>query len=171
MTWKDIQGYEGRYQVSDDGQVKSLPNSRRKTELIMRNCPHIKSGQLIVNLTYSHDGVWRQRKHYVHALVLLAFRGEPATGQEGCHNDGSPANNALGNLRWDTRAGNQADRDLHGTSNKGERNASAKLDETTVRSIKCRLTAGEKVGALAKEFGLWHGAISSIKNERTWGWI
>lgn len=167
-TWKDVVGYEGRYQVSDEGQVKSLPNARRKTELILKASPHVKSGHLIVNLTDSEGGKWRQRAFYVHTLVLTAFAGFAPAGKEGCHDDDNPANNRLDNLRWDTRSGNQADRKRHGTDNAGERNGMAVLDESAVKLIKERLKKGEKVTHLAKEHGVYHGAISNIKNGRTW---
>lgn len=170
-TWKDIVGYEGRYQVSDQGRIKSLPNSRRFSELVMKLAGHPKTGHYICNLTDQFDGKWRQKSYFVHTLELAAFVGERPEGFEGCHNDGNPQNNALTNLRWDTTSSNQMDRVAHGTSNRGVRNRAAKLDEATARWIKSRLTAGEKVGALAEEFGLWHGAISAIKNERTWAWL
>ncbi|MEJ7806020.1 MAG: NUMOD4 domain-containing protein [Telluria sp.] len=167
-VWRDVVGYEGRYQVSDQGRVKSLPNARRKSELILKQSPHVKSGHMIVRLTDSYGGRWRQGNYYVHALVLTAFLCFAPTGEEGCHDDGNPANNALKNLRWDTRASNQADRTKHGTDNAGERNGQATLTEQNVRSIKTRLATGAKVGVLAKEFGVVHGAISLIKQGKRW---
>lgn len=46
-------------------------------------------------------------RHFVHRLVLTAFRGPCPTGKEGCHNDGDHTNNQLRNLRWDTHRNNQ----------------------------------------------------------------
>jgi hypothetical protein len=51
----------------------------------------------------------------VHRLVLLAFVGPCPPGQQGCHNDGHPANNLPGNLRWDTGRSNMLDKQRHGT--------------------------------------------------------
>lgn len=57
-----------------------------------------------------------ERKYqYVHILVLTAFYGPCPEGMEGCHHDGDPLNNRLGNLRWDTHVGNVSDSIRHGT--------------------------------------------------------
>lgn len=166
--WKAVVGYEGRYEVSDLGRIKSLPHGRRGFEKILKQTPHVKSGHLLVNLS---DNEQRQRVNYVHLLVLIAHVGLPPKGMQGCHNDGVPANNALSNLRWDTPTSNQADRKLHGTSNVGEQNPMAKFDEATVRVIKERLSRGELVTNLAKEYGVRHGAISLIKNGKRWAGV
>lgn len=121
-----------------------------------------------MNLTGTHEGKWNQRLFGVHALVLTAFNGACPEGHEGCHGDGNPTNNRLDNLRWGTRASNMAERTSHGADNGGERNGMAKFDEVTVRTIKLRLSLGERVTALAREFGVFHGAISLIKNGKRW---
>jgi DNA-binding XRE family transcriptional regulator len=167
--WRPVVGYEGRYEVSDLGRVRSLANKRRKSELILKQATHVKSGHLLVNLTDTHlDGRWRQTSHYVHALVLTAFSGACPVGLEGCHNDGDPANNALSNLRWDTREGNQADRVTHGTSNRGARNGQAKLDEARAHEIKRRLTAKETQASIAKAMGVSRSAVSAIATGKNW---
>lgn len=51
---------------------------------------------------------------YVHRLVLESFIGPaPSEEHDGCHGDGDRANNRLGNLRWDTKKANAADRVRH----------------------------------------------------------
>lgn len=170
--WKSVAGYEGRYEVSDLGRVRSLPNSRRRSELILKQQANVKSGHMVVNLTLTKsDGGWVQKIHYVHSLVLSAFSGECPLGHEGCHNDGNPSNNTLDNLRWGTRVSNQADRVTHGVSNRGDRNGKAKFTEADVRVIKARLITGDSVGRIAKDYGVTHGAISNINNKRTWSHI
>lgn len=56
----------------------------------------------------------RRKHHYVHRLVATAFIGEGPEGMEVCHADGNPANNHVGNLRWDTKKANGADTTRHG---------------------------------------------------------
>ena len=168
--WRDIDGYVDRYQVSNLGRVKSLPNAIRKTELLMKPQKH-PAGHLLVMLTDSVGGKYRQKRFYVHRLVLETFVGLPPLDHEACHCDGNPENNALSNLRWDTRRANQLDRRAHGTSNRGDANGGGKLTEAEVKSIKERLKRGEGVTAIAREYGVWHGAISSIKTGRNWGWL
>ena len=166
--WKDIPGYEGRYQASNLGRIKSLPNKRRFTELIMRQRPHIKTGYLQVGLT-SHDGKrWIQRLHWVAPLICLTFHGPAPVDTECCHNDGVKTNNASGNLRWDTKIGNQADRVTHGTHNIGSQNPAARLTEETARQVKAKLAAGVSVQSLAEEYDVAIPTIKNIKNGYSW---
>lgn len=59
---------------------------------------------------------------WIHRLVLETFIGPAPEGLQTRHLDGNPRNNRLDNLCWGTPKENQADRALHGTDNKGERN-------------------------------------------------
>lgn len=112
--WKPVVGYEGSYEVSDQGHVRSLDrfNSRghRIRGGVLKPAPD-HSGHL--HLRLSRDA--RSQGAYVHALVLAAFIGTRPIGQEACHNDGNPQNNRLDNLRWDSRSENARDRVRHGT--------------------------------------------------------
>lgn len=166
-VWKDVVGYEGRYQVSDLGRVKSLPNKRRKTEIIMKQAKYARTEHRVINLTSEVSGSWKQRLHYVHRLVLEAFRGPCPAGMESCHNDGNPTNNRLNNLRWDTDKSNQADRLKHGTSNRGSQNPSSILNEVDVGVIKTRLKT-ESLRAIADDYGVSHLTIKAIRNNQNW---
>lgn len=166
--WKDIPGYVGRYQASNLGCIKSLPNSRRRTELVMKLQANCRSGYLQVRLT-SHDGSgWRQRLHLVNRLVCAAFHGEPDDGMEACHRDGNHLNNSEDNLYWGTRLQNEADKTLHGTSNKGSRNWRSVLNEEQAAEIKARLRQGVKVEEIAADFSVSVSAIKNIKNGYNW---
>ena len=160
--WKDIPGYEGRYQVSNFGRVKSLPNIRRKSELILRQAA-MKSGHLMVSL-WNGNG----RSRLVHALVMEAFVGPRPAGMDCCHNDGDPANNRLSNLRWDTRSGNERDKKRHGRTNAGERNGRSKLKATDVAQIKTGIRNGVSSVELAERFDVTRGAINYIKRGESW---
>jgi hypothetical protein len=118
-TWRPIPGWEGRYEASDLGRIRSLARvvetvggwSQSYRARIMR--PSVRpDGRLRVTLCKDC------RNHYflVHRLVLLAFVGPCPDGFEACHNDGHPDNNILANLRYDTHLGNMADKDRHGTN-------------------------------------------------------
>ena len=106
--WLPIPGYEGRYEVSDLGRVRSLARKdsrgRSRRERILRGRPQAK-GHLAVAL-YA-DGV--RCDQLIHWLVLLAFVGPRPEGMDACHWNDEPADNRLANLRWDTRAANIAD--------------------------------------------------------------
>jgi hypothetical protein len=113
--WRPVVGYEGSYEVSDFGNVRSLnritDRGRQWRGRLMSPAPMGPSGYLIVTL-------WRdgsQRTHLVHRLVLSAFVGPAPEGAEGLHGIGGPADNRLSNLAWGTHSENQFDQVAHGT--------------------------------------------------------
>lgn len=112
--WLEIRGYEGFYEVSNQGRVRSVDriDSRgwqrrgRVLRLWLNAC-----GYRSVNLCKGGN----QRTRMVHQLVLEAFVGPRPEGWDSCHNDGDLANNSLANLRYDTKSGNMRDKVRHGT--------------------------------------------------------
>lgn len=74
-------------------------------------------------------------------------------------------------LRWATPKENSADREIHGTSNKGERHGISKLKSSDIPLIKKRLYIGEPQTKIARDFGVSQAAISRIKRGATWGWL
>jgi len=115
--WLPVVGYEGYYEVSDLGNVRSL--DRR---ILRRGVPAFLRGRMLRQTTVDHGRAvvslcrgGRRDLRRVSTIVLQAFVGEPPAGFEGCHNDGNPANNHLGNLRWDSHQTNMDDQYKHGT--------------------------------------------------------
>ena len=104
--WKEIQGYEGLYEVSDKGRVKSLErivkySNSDKTHTvkakILKSCKK-ENKYLIVGL--NKDGV--RRNKYVHRLVAQAFILNPENKPTVNHIDCNPLNNNVENLEWAT---------------------------------------------------------------------
>lgn len=116
-VWKPVPGYEGLYEVSSIGRVKSLPRLRVKGG-IMKLRPGNKSGCYLAVALSKHDV---RVVHYVHYLVLLAFVGPRPEGLEVRHLDGNDLNNTLGNLAYGTSAENKADVLRHGRHHLGNR--------------------------------------------------
>ena len=104
-NWKPIPGYEGRYEVSDQGNVKSFRRSRDGYILRPGRMP---GGHLSVALG-------RNNSQCVHKLVLLTFIGAAPVRHECLHINGIPSDNRLCNLRWGTRSENILDAVRHGT--------------------------------------------------------
>lgn len=116
--WRPVVGYEGSYEVSDDGQIRSVDRIVRKKDGTSQKyrgrirLPHDNGhGYLQVSLYLSSKG--RQIK--AHRAVAEAFIGPGAPGQEVRHLDGNRRNNAASNLAWGTRAENMQDAVRHGT--------------------------------------------------------
>jgi hypothetical protein len=112
-NWQDIPGFEGRYQVSDLGRVRSLPFMqryllrngreafRRTRERILKAHPQ-NSGYLLVHLYLDN----KRTAATVHTLVACLFVPNPDDLPEVNHRDGVKTNCAAGNLEWSTRTGN-----------------------------------------------------------------
>jgi hypothetical protein len=112
----------------------------------------------------------QQRHFHVHRLVLLAFVGPAPEGMECCHNDGNKANNALSNLRWDTRSANMKDRTRHGQA-RGELAGMAKLFPAQVLEIRRLSEGGTPNAELVRRYGVTFGAIRKILRRESWAHI
>ena len=115
--WLPIPGYEGYYEVSDHGNVRSVDRvvkDSRGWDINLKGKPMRKSlnsnGYLQCRLT--RDGIGEHAR--VHQLVLKAFVGPMPEGAHGCHWDDDKTNNHLGNLRWASRTENMHDRVRNG---------------------------------------------------------
>lgn len=97
--WRDIPDYEGKYQVSSEGRVRRI--YKFAPPLLIKPDEN-SSGYLRVQLW--DDGSYE--RHFIHRLVLEAFRGGDRPELDGCHLDGNRHNNRLSNLCWGTRSEN-----------------------------------------------------------------
>ncbi|MCV7434792.1 NUMOD4 domain-containing protein [Mycolicibacterium bacteremicum] len=124
--WRPVVGFEGLYEVSSFGRVRSLdrlvPNGasrrlKRLTGRMMRQHKVPPTNYLSVQMSKEN---FRERRR-VHVMVLESFVGpRPAPEFDACHNNGDPLDNSVGNLRWDTKVANAQDSLRAGTN----RNAS-----------------------------------------------
>lgn len=112
--WSSIPGYEGQYEVSTIGRVRSLDRkagARRLHGQVLKASIRPKDRYRSVHL-WSHG---RKSTNVVHRLVALAFLGSPEEDcYEVCHADGDNLNNCLSNLRWATHSDNIRDTVRHG---------------------------------------------------------
>ena len=111
--WKPIEGFEGRYEVSNLGRVRSLDriikrdnghgvnDARVKGRILSQKLNH-KGGYCVVNI--NDNG--RELTKYVHRLVAQAFIPNPDGLPEVNHKDEDKQNNCVSNLEWCTPAYN-----------------------------------------------------------------
>lgn len=175
--WRDVPGWEGFYQVSDQGRVRSVDRVTNSVDRFRRPClrrqrgkvlkPGVaKNGYEVVSFTRP-DG--ERLYAYVHRLVTAAFLGPCPVGKEVCHEDGVKTNNRVNNLRYGSRSANALDRHIHGTMNPahGEKHFYAKLDEEKVRWIRANhgaLTLRE----MAERLAVSHSTVASAALRKTW---
>lgn len=154
--WRPVVGYEGHYEVSNRGRVRSLSRVRRGggrlSDRILEPYVNRKDYGEYCETRLSRDGVARTRQ--VHALVARAFLGPCPDGYQVCHGPAGSLDNSVENLSYGTPAENAADMYRDGTVQTGSRNHNAKLTEEIVRMCRARSAAGETYAALAREFGV-----------------
>lgn len=170
--WKPVVGYEGLYEVSSLGKIRSLD----RTVLGRGGCFRRIKGRIVKEYIDEDGralvGLWKLNKgvtRFVCHIVLEAFVGPRPPGHEACHfPDINPANNAVSNLRWDTSAANKEDSRKHGTLPLGERKYQAKIKDEEVPKIFKRLYEGEHNIEVAESYGVHVRVISDIRNGLTY---
>lgn len=168
-VWASIPGYDGYYEASSLGRIRSIERLVRHNYGGMKKqrgkvlaTSVLPGGYEIVALC--KDG--KPVNARVPRLVLMAFCGVPQDGMAACHGDGNPSNNRLSNLRWGTYKENESDKILHGTSFVGERATRAVLSEADALEIIGR--PSDHRSSLAKEFGVSEATIRAIRTGRSW---
>jgi len=158
--WKDIQDYEGRYQVSSFGRVKNI----KTNTIITGSSDH---GYYSIHVRPSKKS--KQRRLRVNRLVAVAFVPNPENKPEVNHIDGNTKNNNINNLEWVTHSENMKHALKIGlVNNSGERNVHCKLKEIDVVNIRNRFKNGEKPHNIAKDYPVSMIQINRIINNKTW---
>jgi hypothetical protein len=138
-SWRPVVGFEGSYEVSNWGRVRSLWVDKARVRR-PRRCPLVLTAHVNPETLYHSVTLVRGKGQHVtknaHSLVLEAFVGPRPDGHVGGHRDGNGSNNRLSNLAWITYVENESDKRRHGRSPVGERNPFAKLTVDLVRAMR-----------------------------------
>ncbi len=166
-VFRPIPGYEGRYEASSLGRIKSVLRN-----IILRPVINPVSEYHTVNIRRDDESIRCPKG--VHVLVASTFLGPCLEGQEVRHfPKRDRSNNKPNNLCYGTRSENLKDREVHGTMLRGEKVWNSKLTEQDVREIKYKLASGGYGinSKLGREYGVAHQTIYDIKKNRKWAWL
>lgn len=164
----DIPGYEGAYQASSLGNIKSVSRyvsgkgggQYLISEKMLKPTPCDKHGHVNVGLWSGGKRINRK----VHALVALAFLGPRPENALIRHLDGNPLNNAVENLSYGSRYENVMDVYRIGKAWK-------KLTTDDVLSIRALLEKGLKQQEIAYRFNVSPAMISAIHKGKAYAWL
>lgn len=110
-TWKDIPGYEGLYQASDQGNIRTAAGktTSNKRYSVRRWKSRILKGRGDNHITGKRVSLWKDgnpKDWLVARLVAITFLGSPPDGFTVNHKDGNRMNNTIDNLEWLSLADN-----------------------------------------------------------------
>lgn len=170
--WKDIKGFEGLYQVSNLGRVKSFWAWRGANQRILN--PYTDRGGYLW-LSFS-----KNKKSYfqlIHRLVANAFIPNPKNKRTVNHKNGDKTDNRVENLEWCTQSENNFHAYKNGLQTPGklvkdqlgEKNLQAKLTKKQVLEIRKKHSLGiytqKEIG---EQYGVGISCINAIIKNRSW---
>ena len=170
-AWMPVLGYEGVYEVSDQGRVRSLarrvPRGHSHLTIagkLLKPAPHIVTGYNVVRLSRDGDSVLAR----VPVLVCEAFHGPRPTGKQAAHRNGVRTDDRADNLEWLTRRENDADKDAHGTRLIGEQSPVSILTVPQVHEIRRLRSLGGTYQQIADRLGVTFEMVRSVIVGRSW---
>ena len=170
--WKSIEGFEGRYEVSTYGRIKSLARTHPRRRGLIK--------EIILKFGFSGG---RQGGRYptvmltnrpkvkhlmIHRIVATAFIPNHENKREVNHKDGDKLNNHYDNLEWCTRKENTKHASTARLLWDNGIHFNAKLNLKTVFKIKRELSKGKRQCDIAKKYNLSSELVHSIKCGRSW---
>lgn len=167
--WLPVIGYEGYYEVSNLGSVRSLSKVvncnnnggvRRVFGKLLRSS--IKGNYKSVVICKGSS----ERTVNIHRLVAESFI--PGSGAVVRHLDGNPLNNAAENLAWGSHKDNEADKARHGRVPKGESHHNSILNEKIVLEIRRLHSIGHTQMNISRYLGINRGTIGNVIRGKTW---
>lgn len=177
---RNIFGYEGYYQIADNGNVFSCEReikikSRKGKDFFIK----YKAKKMKLHLgnngykyiMFSKDN--HQKVYLVHRLVAIAFISNPENKPEVNHIDGNKSNNNVLNLEWVNKSENSKHAFRMGFINQsGENNGDSKLTKKQVVTIKEMISQKKIIQKdIARIFNVSEENICAIKKGRSWSFI
>lgn len=178
--WRSIFGYEGLYEISDFGRVRSFDRVILRSNGISEMRPGRIMRSALAGRGYPFVKLFKDGKgkaFYIHRLVAAAFLPF-VEGMHVNHIDFDKTNNRASNLEWVTPKQNTAHSidagRWSGKYNSGKclaannPNRAQKLTLKDVRDIRAACANGVKQSITAEKFGITQGTVSAIKRGSVW---
>jgi len=178
--WRDIKGYEGVYQASDLGRIRSLDKIRRKwNHQGKRDVDYLYKGRVLKSnicniylyVCLMHKGVKKSRS--VHRLIAKTFVDNPNNKPNVNHIDFNHYNNSSNNLEWCTQYENIQHTKKHGRSRyaNGEDQGKTRLTKEDVIKIRCMSKEGVSQGKIASMYKMSRSGICNIISKKSWKYV
>lgn len=159
-----IKGYEGLYEISNLGRIKSLCKKGSKKELILKQqCLDLSTGYLGVQL-YKNNKILTKR---LHRLLAENFIENPNYYKVVNHKDGNKQNNSLNNLEWTTYSLNTLHSYKLGLQKikKGEELKNCKITENQLKEINFLFKKGFSNKDISKKYNIDSSTVSRYRNK------
>lgn len=171
--WKDVVNYEGVYQISNIGNLKSLDRKLGGTRYKGKEKRKHLSGRGYLYSKLSIGGV--QKSLFIHKLVAEAFLENTENKPHVNHIDGNKINNKVENLEWCTHAENMRHamrtglNDGHSKFKEGNTNSNSKVTSEQVIEIR-RLKTETKLSnyVIGNMFNIYESAVRKIATRQNW---
>ena len=175
--WKPVKGYEGFYEVSSTGKVKSIPRT------IMRKDgkPYRVKKERLMKLYVDEDGYHRVElqnagsafKTFAHRLVAQSFIPNPKNKPQVNHINGIKDDNRVENLEWVTLQENRDHAVANGlvADQRGMKNPANTLNEKQVLKIVKLKKEGFQPAEIARKIDIPHSNVRNVYYGYTWAWL
>ena len=167
--WLPVNGYEGSYEVSNLGRVRTVEKN-----IVDINGKHLQIKSKILKSRLSDFGYPRvllcEKRKVVHRLVAIAFIPNPENKAEVNHVDGCKTNNVVTNLEWVTREENMTHAFKTGLNRarKGNENRFAKLTPELIKEASDLKQAGIPLAVTARRFGVSKSSLCRAVKGTSW---
>lgn len=172
--WKSVKDYEGLYEVSNLGRIKSL--DKEVSCGFNGNYKRIIKGKILNpsydNDSYLHIGLTKDyitKNYFIHRLVAIAFIENLENKPQVNHIDGNKSNNRLKNLEWNTLSENRVHAYNTGLQKGacGEKQPISKLNDKKVLEIR-KIGKSKTLLEISEMYNVNFRTISNVLLRKTW---